>query len=329
MDFYDIFFYLSMLGGFLMAFSLGANDAANAMASAVGARAVTVRQAVFIASIMNFIGASFLGGQVVATISKGIVDTQAINDPMLVTLGMFATLLTAGFFVLVSTITGYPVSSTHAVIGGLMGFGCASGGFQVVYWGKLVEIVLSWIISPVLGGVTAFAMYRLLRWAMLDREDQRANARRWCPVWMGFTAGIVTLDLVIDIPALGYLEKDWFLLTLAGVFMTLYVWEMGKNLIREFLEQLKESDAVQAIFRRLQVFTSAYVALSQGSNDVANAFGPVVAIYAIAKTHRLPEGDGSVPSFLLVMGGIGIAVGISVLGEESHQDRGPGHHQAG
>ena len=243
----------------------------------VGAKAITVRQAVFIAAIMNFIGASLLGGHVVATISKGIVDIQALNDPHLVTLGMFATLLTAGFFVLVSTLTGFPVSSTHAVIGGLMGFGWVAGGFHAVYWSKLVEIMTSWVISPVLGGLMAFGMYRILRWVILDHTDQKLRVQRWCPVWMGFTAGIIAIDLLIDIPALGRIESDWMLLSITVVFLSLYVWEMGKNLIREFLEKVKESEAVQAVFRHLQIVTSAYVALSHGSNDVANAFGAVSA----------------------------------------------------
>ncbi len=298
-----------------MAFSLGANDAANSMASAVGAKAITIRQAVFIAGIMNFSGAVFLGAHVTATISKGIVDPLVFTDPKILTLGMFATLLTAGTWVLLSTVTGFPVSSTHAIVGGLMGFGVVAGGVDSVQWGKLFEIFLSWIVSPALGGLVAWFIYFMIKKTMLDRKDLFTAAKRCCPWWMGMTGGIIMLALIFETEIGNSIEDNWFLVALSTLFCVLFMMEMGKNLVNEFLETLdKHANAVERVFKRLQIVTSAYVSLSHGANDVANAFGPVTAIYLIAKHNHLPA-EGQVPMLMLVIGGIGIAVGISVLGK--------------
>lgn len=316
MEFYDLFFYLALAGGFLMAFSLGANDAANSMASSVGAKALTIRQAVLIAGLMNFFGAVFMGAQVTATISEGIVDSAALGDPKLVTLGMFATLLTAGFWVLGSTLTGFPVSSTHAIVGGLMGFGLVAADADAVHWNKLIEIFISWIVSPALGGLVAWGLYYLLRKSMLDKKDLFAAALKWCPIWMGLTAGVIVTAVILETPVGQNLEDNVYLFITTVVFFILYMREMGKNLIQEFLLKLdRHENAVEQLFRRMQIFTSAYVSLSHGANDVANAFGPVTAIYLIAKYHNLPE-QAEVPTLMLLIGGIGIAVGIAVLGKK-------------
>lgn len=263
MTFFDVFFYLSIFGGFLMAFSLGANDAANSMASAVGAKAITIRQAVFIAGIMNFIGAVFLGAHVTATISKGIVDPAVLADPKILTLGMFSTLLTAGTWVLLSTLTGFPVSSTHAIVGGLMGFGVVAGGAEAVQWGKLTEIFLSWIISPALGGLVAWIIYFMIKKTMLDRKDLFAAAKRYCPWWMGITGGIILVALIFETELGEKIEENWFLIALSTLFCILFMMEMGKNLINEYLDKLdKHANAVEQIFKRLQIVTSAYVSLS-------------------------------------------------------------------
>ena len=314
MDFFDVFSYLAIGGGFLMAFSLGANDAANAMASAVGAKAITIRQALVIASVMNFTGAVFLGAHVTATISKGIVNVDLISDPKMITLGMFAALLTSGFFVLVSTLTGFPVSSTHSVVGGMLGFGLMAVGPSAVEWTVLIGIFLSWIISPALGGLLAYFIYFLIKKSLLQRTDLYQAARKWCPIWMGITATVIACFVIMETELGKDVQENIPLSITTIVFFGLFVWSQGRMLTNEFLEKLdKHQDAVESVFRRLQVFTSSYVALAHGANDVANAFGPVLAIYLIAKHHNLPE-QGSVPIMLLMLGGIGIAVGITTLG---------------
>jgi PiT family inorganic phosphate transporter len=314
MDFFAVFTVLALLSGFLMSFSLGANDAANAMASAVGAKAITIRQAVVIASVMNFVGAVFLGAHVTATISEGIVNLEKVADPKLVTIGMFSALLTAGLFVLISTITGFPVSSTHSVIGGMIGFGIMSVGFSAVKWVGLTSIFLSWIISPALGGLMAYFIYFLIKKSLLQKKDLFQAARIWCPIWMGITALIIVSFVILETHFGDEMQKSIPLSVFTLAFFGLFVWSQGRLLINEFLERLeRRQDAVENVFRRLQVFTSSYVALAQGSNDVANALGPVVAIYMIAKTHHLPDA-GQVPIMLMMLGGFGIALGVTMLG---------------
>ena len=315
MDFFDVFIYLSIFGGFLMAFSLGANDAANAMASAVGAKALSMRQAVAIAALMNLVGAIFLGGAVVATISQGIVDAKAVADPRLICLGLFAALLTSGFFVLVSTLSGYPVSSTHAVVGGMMGYGLVAAGVEAVKWSGLIGIFVSWVLSPFIGGLIAYLIYLLVRKTTLHGKDIILAVTRWCPIWIGFTAVVIVLEVVLDSDFGDQLVKESPTLAVATVvFFALFVWSQGRHLVAEHMARVdQQHEAVENIFRRLQAFTSSYVALAHGSNDVANAFGPVLGIYLIAKYHNIAAtSEGA--TWLLVLGGVGIAIGTASLG---------------
>ena len=196
-----------------------------------------------------------------------------------------------------------------------MGFGIAAIGFDAVYWGKMISIFLTWIISPILGGLVAFGVHRLIRLTLLDKPDLWKAAKRYCPMWMGFTAALIVVEVIIESDVGKELVDESR--TLAGlciVFFALFVWSQGKLLVDDFLNKMeKHKDAVENVFRRLQIFTSSYVALAIGSNDVANAFGPVLGIYLIAKYHNLADhNEGAV--WLLVLGGIGIAVGCATLG---------------
>lgn len=171
MDIYDLFFYMSLFAGFMMAFNLGANDVANSMASAVGAKAISIKQAVFIAGTLNFAGAVFLGSHVTATVSKGIINPAAIADPKIIMIGMFSALLAAGVWVLISTLTALPVSSTHSIVGAILGFGLVAGGPDVVNWLKMVGIVMSWIISPFFAATIAFLIFTHIRKTILFKKD--------------------------------------------------------------------------------------------------------------------------------------------------------------
>ena len=309
MDIYDIFFYMSLGAGFLMAFNLGANDVANSMASAVGARAITVRQAVFIASILNFVGAVFLGSHVTATISKGIINPAAINDPKLVMVGMFAALLAAGVWVLVATLTSLPVSSTHSIVGAITGFGLVAGGPQVVNWLKMGGIVMSWVISPFLAAGIAFFIFSHIR-------KYIQQAEKWAPIWVAVTLSMISLSFLYKTPVGKSLHLHWAVsLAIAAAFSVL-AWLLGKMFVNRIaIDEEEGAEGVEKVFRKLQVGTSCYVALSQGANDVANAIGPVAAIYLIAKEHVLLE-KADVPLSMLILGGFGIAVGISLLGHK-------------
>jgi PiT family inorganic phosphate transporter len=314
MDFYDIFLVLSLFGGFLMAFNLGANDVANSMASAVGARAITVKQAVFIAGILNFVGATFLGAQVTSTVSKGIINPAYINDPQIMTLGMFAALLSAGVWVLVATLTALPVSSTHSIVGSILGFGFVAGGPDVVNWLKLGGIVLSWIISPFFAATIAFIIFHHIRWRIFAARNFVEKAVRWAPRWLGLTTVLIGLSFMYKTPVGKTLNLPLVASLPLVLCMGVAVWLVGRQIAKRLVPDQEEgAEAVERIFRKLQVFTSCYVALSQGANDVANAIGPVAAIYLLAQHHTMAA-QAPVPISMLLLGGVGIALGIGLLG---------------
>lgn len=319
MDIYDLFFYLSLGAGFLMAFNLGANDVANSMASAVGARAITVRQAVFIASILNFVGAVFLGSHVTSTISKGIINPTAISDPKLIMLGMFAALLAAAVWVLIATLTSLPVSSTHSIVGAITGFGIVAGGPGVVNWLKMGGIVMSWIISPFLAAGIAFFIFSHIRKHILFKHHFIEQAKKWAPIWVALALFMICLSFLYKTPVGKGLGLHWAgALILAGG-ISVFAWLIGRIFVsRVVINEEEGAEGVERIFRKMQVGTSCYVALSQGANDVANAIGPVAAIYLIAKEHQLLA-QAEVPTSMLVLGGFGIAFGIGLLGHKVMQ----------
>lgn len=307
----------AVLCGFLMAFSLGANDVANAMASAVGAKAITLRQAIYIAAALNFVGAVFLGSQVAATICRGIINPDVIPDQNVLMLGMFAALLSSGLWVLVATYTALPVSSTHSIVGGILGFGLVAGGPDVVHWWSMGGIVLSWIVSPFFGALIAYLVFVHIRRTILYRADILRAARFWAPVWVALTLVLVFLSFCYKTPYGKRLElAGWqgvlIALALAGASIFLMRRQFDK-IIGPCAKDKKPREQVDEVFRRMQVGTACYVALSQGANDVANAIGPVIAIYFIA-TQGSMAGALDVPVWLLALGGLGIAAGIACMG---------------
>ena len=316
MNIYDIFFFLSLGAGFLMAFNLGANDVANSMASAVGAKAITVRQAVFIAGILNFVGAVFLGSHVTATVSKGIINPAQISDPKLIMIGMFSALLAAGIWVLIATLTSLPVSSTHSIVGAIMGFGLVAGGPSVVNWAKIGGIVLSWIISPFAAAAIAYLVFSHIRKTIFFSRQFVRQAKRWGPRWMAITMCLIVMSFLYKTPVGKDLHLSFSMTLLITLTAAGGIWLVGKHMVNKLVKDETEgAEGVEKIFRKIQIGTSCYVALSQGANDVANAIGPVAAIYLIAREHQLLA-TAEVPMPILVLGGLGIALGIAVLGHK-------------
>ncbi len=307
----------AIVAGLLVAFSLGANDVANSMAPAVGARAITIWQAVLIAAVLNFVGAVFLGSNVTDTICKGIIDPAVIPTVNMLAVGMLAALLSTGAWILIATLTELPVSSTHSIVGSLLGFGLIAGGIEVVQWGNIGGIVLSWIISPFFGGLIAFLIFVHIRRYILVRKDILGAALFWAPVWGSLTLALVILSFLYKTPFgrnLGIPTPLGLLLTTGVMILTIIFY---RRHIRNNLDtNMRPNRAVENIFRNLQICTACYVAISQGANDVANAIGPVAAIYGIAKGTYASSGSSVVPLWLLGMGGVGIAVGIVCLGHK-------------
>lgn len=305
----------AIIAGVLVAFSLGANDVANSMAPAVGAGSITIWQAVIIAAVLNFVGAVFLGSNVTDTICKGIIDPAIIPSANMLAVGMLAALLSTGLWVLVATLTELPVSSTHSIVGSLLGFGFIAGGFEVIQWNNIGGIVLSWVISPFFGGLIAFIIFVHIRRYILVRKDVLGSAIFWAPIWGSLTIALVVLSFLYKTPygkSLGIPGPLGLLLTAA--IMAAAIFFFRRRIKNNIDPNMRPNRAVENIFRSLQIGTACYVAISQGANDVANAIGPVAAIYGI---YQGAGAEGSaVPLWLLGMGGISIGAGIICLGHK-------------
>jgi len=298
--------------GFYMAWNIGANDVANSMASAVGAKAITIRQAVFIAGILNILGATFIGSHVTDTIRKGIVATDILNDPHVALIGALSALLAAALWVSFATWKSLPVSTTHSIVGAMIGYGVMAGGLGVINWAKLGAVVASWIISPVFSLVIGLLMFKVIMKLILNRADPLASTIGLAPVFVAAACFVVILSFLFKTP----LGKTLHLATWAALLVASVGAALLGGAIRILLRRIdlsRHRNGVEEIFRRIQIGTSCYVALAQGANDVANAVGPLAVIYFLVKTGGVGE-KVPVPAFLLIFGGIGIAAGIAMAG---------------
>jgi len=298
--------------GFYMAWNIGANDVANSMASAVGAKAITIRQAIFIAGILNIVGAVFIGSHVTNTIRKGIVSTEILSDPHTALIGALAALLAAALWVSFATWRSLPVSTTHSIVGAMIGFGIVAGGFSVINWVKLGGVVASWIISPVFSLAIGYVMFKSIVKLILSRQDTFQRALNLSPVFIGLAVFIVVLSFLFKTPLGKGLAIGMPLAVLAGLVLALVVGWLGKKLLQRFVKR-DDNNGAESVFRRIQIGTSCYVALAQGANDVANAIGPLAVIYFLVKTGSVGA-KVPVPVFLLFFGGLGIACGIGMAG---------------
>jgi len=307
-----IWLIIAVLVGVYMAWNIGSNDVANSMASAVGAKAITLKQAIIIAGILNFLGAVFVGSHVTETVRKGIVDPSSLTDPTIVVYGAISALLAASFWVTFATWKELPVSTTHSVVGGLLGFGIVAGG--IINWGKVGEITAAWIISPIFGCILAFTVFNILHYAIINSKNSMRRCRMIAPLFIGLAFFIIALSFLFKTP----LGKN---LSISGVSAVLHSGIVGilamiggYFLISRYYGHTSDGiRSVESTFRWIQVFTSCYVAFSHGSNDVANAIGPVATIYMVSKTNTLSP-SVEVPFFLLAIGGMGIALGVYTWG---------------
>lgn len=302
------------LVGFYMAWNIGANDVANSMASAVGAKAITLRQAIVIAGVLNILGAAFIGSHVTDTIRKGIVSTEVMSDPDIALMGAFSALLSASLWVSFATWRSLPVSTTHSIVGSMVGFGIAMGGFSVIHWPVLGAVVLSWVISPVFSLVIGYVMFKIIIWVVLSRPSPFDIALKRAPWFIGLAVFIIAMSFLFKTPLGKTLALGTPTAALISLAIAVLLGYGGRRLISYKLDEKDRlSLGAEAIFRRIQIGTSCYVALAQGANDVANAIGPLAVIYFLARSGTIGA-QVPVPLFLLVFGGIGIAFGISMSG---------------
>lgn len=298
--------------GFYMSWNIGANDVANSMASAVGAKAITIRQAVFIAGILNIVGATFIGSHVTNTIRKGIVSTEILADPHLALIGALSALLASALWVSFATWKSLPVSTTHSIVGAMIGFGIMAGGVSVINWGRLSAVVASWVISPVFSLLIAWAMFKLIVRLVLTHKNSFLRALQLSPVFIGLACFIIVLSFLFKTPLGKTLSLPPALALFLAFILAAIIGIAGMMLMKRMFGK-KGTDDPEEIFRRIQIGTSCYVALAQGANDVANAIGPLAVIYFLVKTGSVGA-TVPVPIFLLLFGGVGIAAGIAMAG---------------
>ncbi len=314
-----IYIGLAALFGIFMAWGIGANDVANAMATSVGSKALTIKQAILVAAIFEFLGAVLAGGAVTSTIRKGIVDSDLlIGAPELMIYGMLASLLAAGTWLLVASKRGWPVSTTHSIIGAIVGFAAVGIGIDAVKWGQVGTIAMSWVVSPAVAGFIAFLLYLTVHKLILTHEDPLARAKRYVPVYMFFAA--FTLTLVTILKGLKHVGltlslRDSYLLAI-GIAVVIAV--LGAVVIQRIKPDPKaEKDqhfiTVERVFGVLMVMTACGMAFAHGSNDVANAIGPLAAVISVASTGTVSATAG-LPIWVLLIGGTGIVIGLATFG---------------
>ncbi|ASJ06132.1 inorganic phosphate transporter [Thermococcus pacificus] len=306
----DPWLLITIVLGFAMAWAIGANDAANSMSTAVGAKAITPKQAVVIAGLLEFTGAYFFGKSVTETIRKGILNPTMITDPNVLIYGSMAALLAATLWLVIATKFGLPVSTTHSIIGGIVGYGIVYAGTAIVNWGKMGQVVLSWILSPIIGAFMAFLVFKAMTRSIFETKDPVRNARIWSPFWIGLAFVVIGTMFYIKVLHGGDLKTGVMMYGLPAGVVTFIVTYL---LIRLRFRSADPLINVESIFKKAQLVTSSYVALAHGSNDVANAIGPVAAVYAVA-TMGLSGMQVPVPRWILAMGGLGITIGVATYG---------------
>lgn len=321
MDYGTTYLVLAIVFGLFMAWGIGANDVANAMATSVGSKAITIKQAVIIAAIFEFSGAILAGGQVTSTIRKGIVDVSDLGaTPEILIFGMLAALLAAGTWLLVASFKGWPVSTTHSIVGSIVGFAIVGMSMDAVYWGKLGTIVMSWVTSPLLAGAISYMLFRSVQTIILDTEKPFENAKRYVPYYVflvGFMLTLVTIMKGLKHVGLDLSMTDSIAVALGfGVLTTI----LGKYLVsRVKFDASADRDFhyanVEKIFGSLMVITACAMAFAHGSNDVANAIGPLAAINSIIDTGELSQ-KSALPMWILLVGGVGIVLGLAMYGRK-------------
>lgn len=315
-----ILIILAVVFGFFMAYGVGANDVANAMGTSVGSKALTIKQAIIIAAIFEFAGAYLAGGSVTSTIRSGIIDAGYFVDiPELMVFGMIGSLLAAGTWLLVASYFGWPVSTTHSIVGAIIGFALVAVGSEAVQWDKVTGIVGSWVVTPLLAGVLAYLIFMSAQRLIFDTDNPLANAKKYVPVYMMFAGFMMSLVTVQK----GLTHVGLNISTANGIYLALAIGAVvaiiGKVTISR-LEIDPEADKemqfnnVERIFGILMITTACCMAFAHGSNDVANAIGPVAAVVSVVSSGGEISSSSTLAPWILPLGAIGIVIGLATLG---------------
>lgn len=315
-----ILIVIAIIFAVYMTWGIGANDVANVMGTSVGSGAITVKTAIIIAAIFEFGGAALAGGHVTRTIRKGMVDASSIADnPEILVFGMLASLLAAAIWLMAASFRGWPVSTTHSIVGAIVGFAIVGIGFEAVKWGAIGKIVASWIVSPVLGGAIAMVLMLSIRHLILNTENPFKNAKRWGPFYVflvGFIVALVTL-----FKGLKHLKVDLSIpmsFLYAGIFGVIigiigYIL-ISKVKIDEEADKEFHFASVEKVFVPMMLFTACGMAFAHGANDVANGIGPLAAVYGVIQSGGEIAQKSEMPFWILVLGGVGIIFGLATYG---------------
>lgn len=315
-----ILIILAAVFGFFMAYGVGANDVANAMGTSVGSKALTIKQAIIIAAIFEFAGAYLAGGSVTSTIRSGIIDAGYFVDiPELMVFGMIAALLAAGTWLLVASYFGWPVSTTHSIVGAIIGFALVAVGSEAVQWDKVTGIVGSWVVTPILAGVLAYLIFMSAQRLIFDTDNPLANAKKYVPFYMMFAGFIMSLVTIQK----GLTHVGLNISTANGIYLALLIGAVVGVIGKIAISRLKidpEADKemhfnnVERIFGVLMITTACFMAFAHGSNDVANAIGPVAAVVSVVTSGGEITSRATLAPWILPLGAIGIVIGLATLG---------------
>ena len=300
--------------GFFMAFGIGANDVANSMGTSVGSKAITIKQAIIIAAIFEFLGAFLAGGEVTSTIRKGIVDPQLyVNETNIFVIGMLSALLAGGTWLYVASLRGWPVSTTHTIVGSIIGFVLITKGVDAVSWGKVGNIAMSWVTSPLFSWTLAFGLYISAKKLILDRSNPGEAAIKYIPFYSFLVAAVISLVTARKgLKHVGVEFSDNEVYLFIAIFSSL-VGLATAFFLRNNKEQIMREGGIEFAFGLLMIVSASAMAFAHGSNDVANAIGPLAAIVSVVDTGEIGS-KAAISPWVLFIGGIGIVFGLATLG---------------
>ena len=324
-DYGSTILILACLFGFFMAWGIGANDVANAMGTSVGSKAITIKQAILIAIIFEFAGAYLAGGAVTDTIRKGIIDPAFFKgQEELLVYGMMSALLAAWTWLLVASMKGWPVSTTHSIVGAIVGFAAVGISIDAVAWPQIATIVASWVVSPLIAGTISYVLFTSVRYIILDRDDPYHRAKQYIPYYMflvGFMIAMVTLTkglknvgVTIDMGLGSSFMNAVPVAALIGVLVALVGAQLLHKIHRNNPDIKPTNADVERVFAILMVFTACAMAFAHGSNDVANAIGPMAAIVGVLQSGGEIAAKSAIPWWILLTGALGIVIGLATYG---------------
>lgn len=328
---------LGILAAGFQAWNIGANDVANAMGTSVGSKAVTFKQAIIVAAIFEFLGAVLVGSHVTDTLRKGLLDPTGFeHSPELLAVGMLAALLAAGVWLFIATLFGLPVSTTHAIVGSVVGVGVMALGVNGVIWPKVIEIATSWVASPFLGGVVAYFVFLFLRRFIFDSPRPLQAFKRISPFLIFLVITITAMSVVykglknlhLDLSFAQALGLSCLIGAVVAALAYLRIRKIPEVEVTENNKfgtaQLRaQFTSIESVFMKLQILTACSMAFAHGSNDVANAIGPLAVIASIYKNHSVVAAS-TIPMWVVLLGGVGIVIGLATYGYKVIQTIGQG-----